>query len=89
MNLDLMRELSVPTDSKIVLLVLDGLGGLPNDAGQTELEAANSPNLDSLAASSDLGLSLPVAAGVSPGSGPGHLALFGYNPIEFPVGRAF
>lgn len=87
MNLDLMRELSVPTDSKIVLLVLDGLGGLPNDVGQTELEAANTPNLDSLAASSDLGLSLPVAAGVSPGSGPGHLALFGYNPIEFPVGR--
>lgn len=87
MNLDLMRELSVPTESKIVLLVLDGLGGLPNESGQTELEAANTPNLDSLAASSDLGLSLPVAAGVSPGSGPGHLALFGYNPIDFPVGR--
>ncbi len=87
MNLDLMRELSVPTESKIVMLILDGLGGLPNEAGQTELEAANTPNLDSLAASSDLGLSLPVAAGVSPGSGPGHLALFGYNPIEFPVGR--
>ena len=87
MNLDLMRELSVPTDSKIVLLVMDGLGGLPNEGGQTELEAANTPNLDSLAASSDLGLSLPVAAGVSPGSGPGHLALFGYNPIEYPVGR--
>ncbi len=87
MNLDLMRELSVPTESKIVLLVLDGLGGLPNESGQTELEAANTPNLDSLATSSDLGLSLPVAAGVSPGSGPGHLALFGYNPIDFPVGR--
>jgi 2,3-bisphosphoglycerate-independent phosphoglycerate mutase len=82
-----MRELSVPTDSKIVLLVLDGLGGLPNDEGKTELEAANSPNLDSIAADSDLGLSIPVAAGVSPGSGPGHLGLFGYNPIEFPVGR--
>lgn len=87
MNLDLMRELSVPTESKIVMLILDGLGGLPNGDGKTELEAANTPNLDRLAAASDLGLSLPVAAGVSPGSGPGHLALFGYNPIEFPVGR--
>lgn len=87
MNLDLMRELSVSTESKIILLVLDGLGGLPNENGRTELEAANTPNLDSLAAASDLGLSVPVAAGVSPGSGPGHLALFGYNPIEFPVGR--
>ena len=81
MDLNLMRELSVSTNSKIVLLVLDGLGGLPtNEGGETELEAANSPNLDSLAAKSDLGLSRPVAAGVSPGSGPGHLALFGYNP---------
>ncbi len=87
MNLELMRELSVPTETKIVLLVLDGLGGLPNEEGKTELEAANSPNLDSVAAASDLGLSIPVAAGVSPGSGPGHLGLFGYNPIEFPVGR--
>ncbi|MGB3634699.1 MAG: 2,3-bisphosphoglycerate-independent phosphoglycerate mutase [Rubrobacteraceae bacterium] len=87
MNLELMRELSIPTDSKIVLLVLDGLGGLPNEEGKTELEAANSPNLDSIAAGSDLGLSIPVAAGVTPGSGPGHLGLFGYNPIDFPVGR--
>jgi 2,3-bisphosphoglycerate-independent phosphoglycerate mutase len=83
-----MRELSVSTDSKIVLLVLDGLGGLPMDPfGRTELEAANTPNLDALAARSDLGLSRPVAAGVSPGSGPGHLALFGYNPLEYEVGR--
>src|ERR687893_3021764 len=83
-----MRELSVSTDSRIVLLVLDGLGGLPMDPfDRTELEAANTPNLDSLAARSDLGLSRPVAAGVSPGSGPGHLALFGYDPIRFPVGR--
>jgi len=83
-----MRELSVKTDSKIILLVLDGLGGLPlAPSGQTELEAASSPNLDSLAARSDLGLSRPVAAGVSPGSGPGHLALFGYNPLRYVVGR--
>ncbi len=88
MNLDLMRELSVSTDSKIVLLILDGLGGLPMETGgQTELEAASTPNFDRLAASSDLGLSRPVAAGVSPGSGPGHLALFGYNPLEYQVGR--
>ena len=88
MDLDLMRELSVSTDSKIVLLVLDGLGGLPMDLlGRTELEAANTPNLDALAARSDLGLSRPVAAGVSPGSGPGHLALFGYDPLEYAVGR--
>src|ERR671913_18614 len=88
LDLDLMRELSVKTNSKIVLLILDGLGGLPMDPpGPTELEAANAPNLDSLAAQSDLGLSLPVAAGVSPGSGPGHLALFGYNPLRHVVGR--
>ena len=83
-----MRELSVKTDSKIVLLVIDGVGGLPIDpSGQTELEAANTPNLDALAASSELGLSRPVAAGVRPGSGPGHLALFGYDPIRYLVGR--
>ena len=83
-----MRELSVKTDTKIVLLVIDGLGGLPMDpSGQTELEAADTPNLDALAARSDLGLSRPVAAGVSPGSGPGHLGLFGYDPVRFQVGR--
>jgi 2,3-bisphosphoglycerate-independent phosphoglycerate mutase len=88
LDLDLMRELSVQTDSKIVLLVVDGLGGLPIEpGGETELEAASTPNLDALAARSDLGLSRPVAAGVSPGSGPGHLGLFGYDPLHFQVGR--
>src|SRR5215213_662351 len=88
LDLNLMRELSVKTDTKIVLLVLDGLGGLPMDpSGPTELEAAKTPNLDYLAARSDLGLSRPVAAGVSPGSGPGHLGLFGYDPVRFQVGR--
>jgi 2,3-bisphosphoglycerate-independent phosphoglycerate mutase len=88
LDLNLMRELSVKTDTKIVLLVLDGLGGLPVDpSGRTELEAAETPNLDALASRSDLGLSRPVAAGVSPGSGPGHLGLFGYDPLRFQVGR--
>ncbi|HKH11914.1 MAG TPA: 2,3-bisphosphoglycerate-independent phosphoglycerate mutase [Rubrobacter sp.] len=88
MDLSLMRELSVETESKIVLLVVDGLGGLPMEpGGRTELEAADTPNLDDLAARSDLGLSRPVAAGVSPGSGPGHLSLFGYDPLRFQVGR--
>ena len=83
-----MRELSVKTETKIVLLILDGLGGLPMDpSGPTELEAADAPNFDSLAARSALGLSHPVAAGVTPGSGPGHLALFGYNPLRYVVGR--
>src|ERR671919_1053861 len=88
LDLNLTRELSVKTDTKIVLLILDGLGGLPMDpSGRTELEAADTPNLDALAARADLGLSRPVAAGVSPGSGPGHLGLFGYDPIKFQVGR--
>ena len=88
LDLDLMRELSVKTETKIVLLILDGLGGLPMDpSGPTELEAADAPNFDSLAARSALGLSHPVAAGVTPGSGPGHLAIFGYNPLRYVVGR--
>lgn len=87
MDLNLMRELSIPTDSKIILLVLDGLGGLPGPAGKTELEAAHTPNLDALATRSELGLARPVAAGISAGSGPGHLALFGYDPLTYQVGR--
>jgi 2,3-bisphosphoglycerate-independent phosphoglycerate mutase len=86
-NLGLMSELSITTDSKIVLLVLDGLGGVPGSDGETELEAAHTPELDALATRSELGLSRPVAAGITPGSGPGHLSLFGYNPVEYEVGR--
>jgi 2,3-bisphosphoglycerate-independent phosphoglycerate mutase len=86
-NLDLLRELSVPNDTKILLLVIDGLGGLPNESGRSELEQAHIQRLDRLAQESLCGLTIPVAYGVTPGSGPGHLALFGYDPERYTVGR--
>ncbi|HYM15018.1 MAG TPA: phosphoglycerate mutase, partial [Dehalococcoidia bacterium] len=87
MNLDLLRALAVPNDTKILLLVIDGLGGLPNESGRSELEQANIQYLDRLAQDSTCGLTVPVAPGVTPGSGPGHLALFGYDPERYTVGR--
>ncbi len=83
---DIAKELSVQTDSKIVLLVIDGLGGLPVQ-GKTELETAQTHNLDRLAMKGCCGLTDPVFMGITPGSGPAHLALFGYDPIKHQLGR--
>ncbi|MCX8159552.1 MAG: 2,3-bisphosphoglycerate-independent phosphoglycerate mutase [Candidatus Saccharicenans sp.] len=83
---DLARELAQPTDSKIVLLVMDGLGGLPVN-GRTELQAAHKPNLDETARRGICGLTDPVFLGITPGSGPAHLALFGYDPLRYQLGR--
>ena len=83
---ELAKELSQTTDSKIVLLVMDGVGGLPAK-GMSELEAARKPNLDELAKRGVCGVSDPVFMGITPGSGPAHRALFGYDPLKFQLGR--
>ncbi len=87
-SLELVRQISRASASKIVLIAIDGLGGLPlTETGKTELETANTPNLDALAARSVCGLSDLVGAGITPGSAPGHLALFGYDPVSCLIGR--
>ncbi len=83
---ELMKQLKQQSDEKIVLLVLDGLGGLARE-GKTELEAARTPNLDAIARESETGLMVPITPGITPGSGPGHLALFGYDPLKYIIGR--
>src|SRR5438445_9213208 len=90
MNLDaLYSQLTLKTGAKLVLLVLDGLGDVATreQGFVTPLEAAATPNLDALSKDAAQGRILPVAHGITPGSGPGHLALFGYDPLEFQVGR--
>jgi 2,3-bisphosphoglycerate-independent phosphoglycerate mutase len=81
-----IESLVTKSERKILLVVLDGLGGLPRN-GKTELEAASTPNLNELSRRADLGLLTPVDVGVTPGSGPAHLALFGYDPVKYDVGR--
>src|SRR5258705_9245177 len=90
MNLDpLYSQLTLKTDAKLVLCVLDGLGDIAIGGvdSSTPLEAARTPNLDALTQTAAQGRMIPVAPGITPGSGPGHLGLFGYDPLEFEVGR--
>ena len=82
-----LSELATGTGSRILLVVVDGLGGMADDRQGTELEDASTPHLDDLAAGGVTGLLEPVGPGITPGSGPGHLALFGYDPLEFVLGR--
>src|SRR3989304_2675036 len=88
MDTELLRELATPNDTKILLCVVDGLGGLPDPpTRRSELESADITNLDHLVTDSVCGLTMPVGYGITPGSGPGHLALFGYDPLRFDIGR--
>ncbi len=87
-NFELTRRLATEDGGKILLLVMDGLGGLPlTPDGKTELEAAHTPNMDAIARTGSLGMTIPVARGVAPGSGPAHLGLFGYDPLVYDIGR--
>jgi len=85
--MDVISNLIKRNNTKLMLVVLDGLGGLPVREGKTELEIARTPNLDDLAKVSALGLHIPVDVGITPGSGPGHLGIFGYDPVSYSIGR--
>jgi 2,3-bisphosphoglycerate-independent phosphoglycerate mutase len=82
-----LTPLVQPADTKLLLVVMDGLGGYADGEHGTELEEANTPNLDALAGEGITGLCEPVGPGITPGSGPGHLGLFGYDPEQFELGR--
>ena len=87
-DLPFLSDICRTTPSKIVMLVVDGLGGAPHpETGKSELETARLPNLDGLAGESACGLTDPVMAGITPGSGPGHMSLFGYDPVKYLMGR--
>ena len=85
---EFLRGQIVEANTKIVLLIMDGLGGLPReDGGKTELETACKPNMDALAKKSALGMTIPAGPGITVGSGPGHLSIFGFDPLEYQIGR--
>ena len=87
MDLEFLQELIVPAQTKIAMIIMDGLGGLPLEpGGKTELETARTPHLDALAAQSVLGLTVPLGPGITVESGPGHLGIFGYDPIRYRIG---
>lgn len=82
------RKQVIPAETRVAMLILDGLGGLAREpGGRTELETAHTPNLDALAKQSALGLTIPIGPGIATGSGPGHLSIFGYDPLEYEIGR--
>jgi 2,3-bisphosphoglycerate-independent phosphoglycerate mutase len=88
MGFEHMRRISRTSPSKIVLLIIDGVGGLPHpQTGKTELESAKKPNLNRIARDSLCGLIDPISPGITPGSAPGHLAIFSYDPVQYNIGR--
>lgn len=86
-RIKILKELVEESNTKILLVILDGVGDIPSLENKTPLEASYTPNLDKLANESALGMHIPVLSGITPGSGPGHLAIFGYNPFKYEIGR--